>query len=98
MHLLKASVVCDILALSHLPVDGQVDARQLVGAVLVHDALGLRSKPVDCRIVPPLLQVAVLVELPALVVEAVGDLVTDHHTDPTVVQTFGEVPAVEEGL
>ena len=78
MHLLKASVVCDILALSHLPVDGQVDARQLVGAVLVHDALGLRSEPVDCRIVPPLLQVAVLVELPALVVEAMSDLVPDN--------------------
>ena len=78
IHLLKASIVCDILALCHLPVDGQVDARQLVGAVLVHDALGLRSEPVDRRIVPPLLQVAVLVELPTLVVEAVGDLVTDH--------------------
>ena len=39
-----------------------------------------------------------LVELPALVVEAMSDLVPDHHPDPAVVEALGEVTAIEQRL
>ena len=45
-----------------------------------------------------MVDVALLVELLPLVVEAVGDLMPDHDADAAVVQTLGEVAAVEEGL
>ena len=48
--------------------------------------------------VPPLVDVALLVELLPLVVEAVGDLVPDHHPDPTKVERFGEELVVEGRL
>ena len=48
--------------------------------------------------VPPLVDVALLVELLPLVVEAVGDLVPDHHPDPTKVERFGEELVVERRL
>ena len=38
--------------------------------------------------VPPVHKVALLIELPALVVEAVGDLVADHPADRSLVQTI----------
>ena len=40
--------------------------------------------------VPPLVDVALLVELLPLVVEAVRDLVSNHHTDASKIQGFGE--------
>ena len=48
--------------------------------------------------VPPLVNVAQGVDLPAPVVEAVSDLVADDHADAAVVQRAGEVLVVERGL
>ena len=39
-----------------------------------------------------------MVELSALIVEAVSDFVSYHHTDPTEVQRFGEVLVVKRRL
>ncbi len=97
-RLLEPSVVGDVLPLRHPPVDGQVDLLQLVLRVLVHDAGGGLAKVPDRLVVPPLLEVALLVELAALVVKAVGDLVADYHADAAVVQRLGEVLAVEQRL
>src|SRR5688572_7546746 len=67
-----------------------------VRAVLGLDLL--RALLVAARVLrgPPVAQVAVLVEAPAAIVEAVRDLVPDHHADPAVV---GRVVGgqVEEG-
>ena len=49
-------------------------------------------------LIPPLVDVSLVVELSALVVEAVSDFVSYHHSDPTEVQRFGEVLVVKRGL
>ena len=49
-------------------------------------------------VVPPLVDVAEVVELSALVVEAVGDLVADDDADAAVVQRLREVLVVERRL
>ena len=97
-RLLEAAVVGDVLALGHAAVDELVDLLDLVPRVLIDDALGALAERPDRRVVPPLHHVAVLVELPALVVEAVGDLVADHHADAAVVQRLGKVLRVEQRL
>ena len=48
--------------------------------------------------VPPLVDVAEVVELAALVVEAVRDLVADDDADAAVVERLREVLVVERGL
>ena len=48
--------------------------------------------------VPPLVDVAEVIELSALVVEAVGDLVADYDADAAVVQRLREVLVVERRL
>lgn len=52
----------------------------------------------DGPVVPPLLQVPVLVELAPLVIESVRHLVSDHDTDPAVVEGLREMLRVEERL
>lgn len=52
----------------------------------------------DGPVVPPLLQVPVLVELAPLVVETVRHLVSDHDADPAVVEGLRKVLRVEERL
>ena len=49
-------------------------------------------------LLPPVGQVAVLVELPALVVEAVGDLVPNDPADPAVVHVGRPVVAEKVAL
>ena len=48
--------------------------------------------------VPPLVDVALFIELLPLVVKPVGDLVPDHHPYPAKVERLGEVLVVEGGL
>ena len=64
-HLFQPPVVGDVLSLCHPAVDIKVDTRQFVLVVLINDTLGLASELLYGHVVPPLLQVAVLVKLPA---------------------------------
>ena len=64
-HLFQPSVVSDIFSLCHPAVDIKLDAWQFVLVVLVNDTLGLSTELLYGHIVPPLLQVAVFVKLPA---------------------------------
>lgn len=86
ISLLQSAVVGNVLALGHFAVDVRVDVLQNVGGVLVDYALGSLTEVLYGLVVPPLLHDAVLVELSPSIVEAVGDLVTDHHADSAVVQ------------
>ena len=62
--LLEPAVVGDVLSLRHPAVDVEVDLLHGVARVLVHDALRRTAERRDRPVVPPLLQVPVLVELP----------------------------------
>ena len=62
--LLEPAVVGDVLSLRHPAVDVEVDLLHGVARVLVHDALRRLAERRDRPVVPPLLQVPVLVELP----------------------------------
>lgn len=97
-RLLEPAVIGDILPLSHPSVYVLVDLLYLVPGVLVDDALCLLAKRPNSRVVPPLHHVAVLVELPAFVVEAVGYLVAYYNADAAVIQRLGEVLRVEQRL
>ena len=63
--LFEAPVVGNVLALRHATVDGHVDLLELVAGVLVDDALRGVPELGDRAVVPPLLQVALLVKLSA---------------------------------
>ena len=65
--LLEPAVVGDVLPLRHPAVDVEVDLVHGVARVLVHDALRRLAERRDRPVVPPLLQVPVLVELPPCV-------------------------------
>ena len=84
--------------LRHAAVDVQSDVVQLIGGILVDDALGAPAERLHRGIIPPLLQIAVFVELAALVVEAVRDLVADDDPDAAEVQALREVLVVERRL
>ena len=62
--LLEPADVGDVLSLRHPAVDVEVDLLHGVARVLVHDALRRLAERRDRPVVPPLLQVPVLVELP----------------------------------
>lgn len=96
--LLQTTVVRDIFSLGHPAVDEQIYLLQLVLGVLFHDALRSLAKRPNSGVVPPLHHVAILVELATLVVETVGDLVTDHYADTSVIQGLGKVLGVEKRL
>ena len=96
--LFESPIIRDVLPLSHPPVDVELYARELVLGVLVNDALRPAPELLDGHVVPPLLQVSLLIELPALVVEAVSYFVPDHHPDPAVVEALGKVSTVEQRL
>lgn len=93
--LFETAVVGDVLALRHPSVHEHVHLVNLVARVLIDDALRPFAKGLDGGIVPPLHHVALLVELPALVVESVGNLVANDHSDSAVIQGLGKVLAVE---
>lgn len=84
--LLQSTIVGNILTLRHPAVHKHVHLVDLVARILIDDALGALTECLDGGIVPPLHHVALLVKLPPLVVEAVRDLVTDHHADAAIVQ------------
>ena len=56
------------------------------------------SVNLNSGVIPPLLEVAILVELTSLVVEAVRNFMTDDDADAAVVERLGELAAVEERL
>ena len=58
--------------------------------IVTNDALSFSPEAGGADLVPPLIDVPLLVKLLALVVEAVRDLVSNHHTDPSKIQGFGE--------
>ena len=60
-----------------------------------YDALRLLLKFYRGGVVPPLIDVADVVELPALVVEAVRNLVADDHADAAEVQALREELVIE---
>lgn len=55
-------------------------------------------EPIDGLVLPPVMQVAVLVELPALVVEGVGQLVPHHDAHTAIVETVGKRRVVKGTL
>ena len=61
----KAIPTCDVLAVRHLSIDVQSDVLQYEAAVLVDDALSPPRELVDRDVLPPLVHVAVLIELSA---------------------------------
>ena len=69
----ETTIVRDIFPRRHPAVDGVVDHLELVARVLVDHTLGLLLEPGDGGVVPPLLQVALLVKLPSFVVKSVGN-------------------------
>ncbi len=67
-----------------------------LAAVLLYKALAALTESLDGRWGPPVLQVAHLVVLPSLIVEAVGELVADYDANEAVVDGKG-TGGVEEG-
>jgi alpha-tubulin suppressor-like RCC1 family protein len=82
--------VCDVLSQRQLALDVLLGQR-LERRVLIGDAAAAVGEPGEVVLLPPVLEVAVGVELRALVIEAVGELVADHHADRAEV---GREPAV----
>jgi hypothetical protein len=67
-------------------------------AVLINDALRALQVLVLGGCLPPVNEVALLVELPALVVKSMGDLVSNHKADGTIVHVPGAVVGEEDAL
>ena len=82
---LQASVVGEVLTQCELTI-GVKTGQHLDGIEEVTVELGTLLKAFGISSRPPVMQVAVGIVLTALVVEAVGHLVTNHHTDGTVVE------------
>lgn len=85
-HLLQAACVCDVLADRQCTVHGHVHLAHMVATVLVDQAVAHLSELLVRLVAPPVLEVAVLVELPTAIVESVNDLVADYVAERTVVQ------------
>lgn len=81
-----------------LPVNALPDVGERVLVVLLDQTFGLLLEVLDGVIAPPFVQVAVLVEQPAFVVEAMRQLMPDDDADPAVVQTLREVTVIERRL
>lgn len=96
--LLQSTIIGNILTLRHASIHIHIHLVDLIPRILINDALRSLAECLDGGIVPPLHHVALFVKLPSLIVETVGDLVTDHHTDPTIVQRLGKVLTVEKRL
>ena len=65
-------------------------------AVLIHEALGSILKSLSRLTGPQVMQVALLVILATCIIETMGELVTNHGAERTVVQTERSF-TVEEG-
>lgn len=76
----------------------EIDLLGRVTPVLFDDARRLLQVPFLRLLRPPVHQVAGLVELPALVVEPVRDLVADHEPDGAVVHVPRTVAGEERAL
>ena len=96
--LLDAAVVRNVLPLRVDAVQLQADLGRRVVAVLADDARGLVQELLLGLGLPPVPEVAVGVVLPALVVEAVRDLVADDPADAAVVQVRGPILVEEDAL
>lgn len=65
---------------------------------LTYETLGSLVKVMDGVVLPPSMQVAVFVELAALVVKSMRDLMPNHHTYAAIFHTSGKMAVVERGL
>ena len=81
----QTPVVCYVLSLSIDSVDRETILRNRVVTVLLDHALRSVPEVEVCLMVPPVLVVAILIELPASVVEAMSDLMSDNETNGTEV-------------
>src|SRR6185295_5706430 len=91
---LDAAEVRDVLAERQLAVDGE-PGQDRKAVVEVGDAARALLEARDDLGVPPFGELAVLVELAPVAVEAVGQLVAHHHADGAVVHRLGELLAEE---
>ena len=94
----EATVVGNVLAKGELAVgigERIVANFHLVEPVNKHLSIGLEAGGI--LVLPPVVQVAVLVVVAALVIEAVGHFVSNHHTDGTIVESVVGIH-VEEGF
>lgn len=97
--LFQATVIRNVLPLCHLAIDVLVfELLDLVTRVLIYHALSPLTKCLDRRVIPPLHQVTVFVELASLVIETVCDLVTNDNPNATVIQRLGKVLIVKRRL
>jgi hypothetical protein len=96
--LFDPTIIRNVLPLSVHAVQVDPNLVHLVVVVLVNDTLGPVVEPLRRFMVPPLIDVAHVVELPSLVVKAVGDFVPDDNANATVVQALGKELVVERRL
>ena len=96
--LLDAAIVGNVLPLGVDAVQLHADLRGGVVSILPDDARRLVQKLLEGLRLPPVPEVAVGVVLPALVVEAVRDLVADDPADAAVVQVRGPILVEEDAL
>ena len=66
--------------------------------ILLAEHVGLGLEGLVVRVIPPAVHITLLVEEPALVVEAVGHLVADHHADGAIVDCVVSVGVEERRL
>merc|ERR1719282_1550614 len=96
--LFKTPIISNVFPLRHSTIDEEINSRQLILRVLVYDTLRLVAELVDGHIVPPLLQVIMLVKLSTLVVKTMGYFVSNNHANTAIVEAFREMSTVEQGL
>ena len=80
------TIVCNVLALSVDPVDLKTIFRNSVVVVLIDDTLCMISEIEISLMIPPVLVVAIPVELSSPVIESMRDFMSDNETYGTEVQ------------
>ena len=93
--MLDASIIRDILPLGIHAVEVNPHFFYFVIVVLVNDTLGSIMKSLRRFVVPPLVDVAQVIELSTFIVESVCDFVTYDYSDTSVIQAFGEMFVVK---
>ena len=99
----QAALVGDVLAQAEGAVGHNrrlavLGGQHLDRVELLYEDVGLGLERSSVLLRPPVVHVAVLVEVAALVVEPVGHLVADHHADGTVVHGVVSLGVVERRL
>src|SRR5215472_12801393 len=89
--------VCDVLALGELAVDLDVVDDDVLG-ILIDHALAALLELLGIVLAPPVAQITLGVELAALVVEAVGEFVTNRASGIAVVRSIVQLGIIERRL